>query len=218
MSRCYTAVKNTANQVFGNWLSGKHAYEAIDFLQNSPNHVDVKIKYADTDKVPSGSIVVFDKGTTPSGHIYVAIDGTGTVKEYKTPYGEKMEYEAARERSDHVQNANLTGIRGNTNQKYGQAHMFVTAESQLDLETVIKIGADYAQKVLHIEDVTPRDVVNSLDIICKMSSERLDHVFNHTAFTWSKSSDGYWKAKANGGGIFNGLVAKVKSQLGVGKD
>jgi hypothetical protein len=61
-------------------MQGGHAYMAISGppdtqglgLKNDPDFQEIQVKAADLDKLPPGAIVVWEQGSSPSGHISIA--------------------------------------------------------------------------------------------------------------------------------------------------
>ena len=68
---CYNAVADAVESVTGPFLWGSHAYQAADQLSNSSHFFEVWRR--DLQNLPEGSIVVWGKGNSRSGHISVAL-------------------------------------------------------------------------------------------------------------------------------------------------
>lgn len=68
---CYNAVADAVERVTGPFLWGSHAYQAADQFASSPHFYEV-YSY-DMNRLPSGAIVVWGKGSSRSGHISVAL-------------------------------------------------------------------------------------------------------------------------------------------------
>ncbi len=77
LSRCYNYVARNADTINrGSSMQGNHAYEAIKSLQKDDRFQEVSVAPKDMPNLPEGAIVVWEKGTSKSGHISIA-DGKG---------------------------------------------------------------------------------------------------------------------------------------------
>jgi peptidoglycan hydrolase-like protein with peptidoglycan-binding domain len=75
-SFCYTYVARAIHAKNGAFLNGMHAYMASDYLAQNKGFREVAVPLDELAKLPAGAIVVWDKGTSRSGHISIA-DGKG---------------------------------------------------------------------------------------------------------------------------------------------
>lgn len=201
IGKCYHAVKGTimsASPIA--FLDGKFAYNAKDYLSQSPNHVEIPISFSDTDKIAEGATVVFGKGNTAAGHTYTSYRSKET-KSYVTENGDVLEYYKSRERSDHEQNANLSGKRGSSGQKYGKPSAYFTSGTEVGIQTFLKIALQYAKDKLHCESPKPRDVLQAVEALKEESSKQLQAKAEQAAdkFTNFKQAtvndQGYWMPK-----------------------
>lgn len=70
--RCYARVADAVDAVIGRFLSGGHAYMAASQLAARKN-LFTETSAADLSSLPAGAIVVWGKGSSPSGHISIAL-------------------------------------------------------------------------------------------------------------------------------------------------
>lgn len=123
---CYHGTKDILGSV-GISLSGKHAYMASAQLEKLDEFVEVNCSYAMLKHCPNGTVVVQEKGTTTSGHIFVIGENSR---------GEKVQW-CGREYKLPVNNR-----RGSTGQKYGKLRVFIPA----DCLTSFDLTADLYEK------------------------------------------------------------------------
>ncbi len=123
---CYHGTKDILRSV-GISLSGRHAYMASSQLEKLDEFVEVNCSYAMLKHCPNGTIVVQEKGSTTSGHIFVIGENNR---------GEKVQW-CGREYKLPVNNR-----RGSTGQKYGKLRVFIPA----DCLTSFDLTADLYEK------------------------------------------------------------------------
>lgn len=85
--RCFNAVADAVERITGTFLWGSHAYQAADQFASSPHFYEVSnynIRY-----LPEGAVVVWGKGTSPSGHISVSL---GDGREASDHIAQQMTY------------------------------------------------------------------------------------------------------------------------------
>lgn len=70
--RCYARVADAVDAVIGRFLSGGHAYMAASQLA-ARKDLFTEISGSNLGGLPAGAVVVWGKGTSPSGHISVAL-------------------------------------------------------------------------------------------------------------------------------------------------
>ena len=68
---CYAAVADAVERITGPFLWGSSAYMAADQLSNSSWFFEVSV--SDLRQLPAGAVVVWGKGSSPHGHISVAL-------------------------------------------------------------------------------------------------------------------------------------------------
>lgn len=68
---CYSAVADAIESITGPFLWGSSAYMAADQLQNSSWFSEASI--GDLRQLPAGAVVVWGRGTSPHGHISIAL-------------------------------------------------------------------------------------------------------------------------------------------------
>ncbi|MBF2054317.1 MAG: hypothetical protein IGS03_12770 [Candidatus Sericytochromatia bacterium] len=73
---CYQYVAESIHAFVPAFLSGEHAYMAADQLAAHPRFDEVQLLPAQLAELPAGAVVVWSKGSSPSGHISIA-DGRG---------------------------------------------------------------------------------------------------------------------------------------------
>ena len=73
---CYQYVAQAVHAYLPDFLYGGHAYLAADQLAASPYFREVAVSPAQLPALPAGAVVVWAKGSSPSGHISIA-DGRG---------------------------------------------------------------------------------------------------------------------------------------------
>jgi hypothetical protein len=69
---CYQYVAQALHVHFPIFLSGLHAYLAADQLAANPAFEEVSVAASDLPNLPAGAVVVWDKGSSESGHISIA--------------------------------------------------------------------------------------------------------------------------------------------------
>lgn len=121
---CYRGTKNILNK-YGISLSGNHAYEAIGQLRNIPEFTEIKCSYEMLKYLPGGTVVVQDKGTTASGHIFVIGEQSGRKvqkcgRTYELPTSNR---------------------RGSSGQHYGGLCVFVPSDCKLSLDLTAELYA-----------------------------------------------------------------------------
>ena len=123
---CYHGTKDILRSV-GISLYGKHAYMASSQLEKLDEFVEVNCSYAMLKHCPNGTVVVQEKGSTASGHIFVIGENSRGEKvqwcgrEYKLP---------------------VSSRRGSSGQKYGKLRVFIPA----DCLTSFDLTADLYEK------------------------------------------------------------------------
>ena len=123
---CYHGTKDILSSV-GISLSGKHAYMASTQLEKLDEFVEANCSYAMLKYCPNGTVVVQEKGSTISGHIFVIGENSR---------GEKVQW-CGREYKLPANNR-----RGSTGQKYGKLRVFIPA----DCLTSFDLTADLYEK------------------------------------------------------------------------
>ncbi len=123
---CYHGTKDILRSV-GISLYGRHAYMASSQLEKLDEFVEVDCTYAMLKHCPNGTVVVQEKGTTASGHIFVIGENN---------QGEKVQW-CGREYKLPVNNR-----RGTTGQKYGKLRVFIPS----DCITSFDLTADLYEK------------------------------------------------------------------------
>lgn len=73
---CYHYVAKALEAYMGHFLNGLHAYMAADQLAASGRFKEIRVPANRLPLLPAGAVVVWDKGSSPSGHISIA-DGKG---------------------------------------------------------------------------------------------------------------------------------------------
>ena len=73
---CYHYVAKALEAYMGHFLKGLHAYMAADQLASSGRFKEISVPAERLPQLPAGAVVVWDKGSSPSGHISIA-DGHG---------------------------------------------------------------------------------------------------------------------------------------------
>lgn len=73
---CYQYVAQAIHQNLPAFLWGEHAYMAADQLASSPAFRELSVSQAQLNILPAGTVVVWSKGNSASGHISIA-DGRG---------------------------------------------------------------------------------------------------------------------------------------------
>lgn len=73
---CYHYVARALEAYMGHFLSGLRAYMAADQLASSGRFKEISLPSEKLPQLPAGAVVVWDKGTSASGHISIA-DGKG---------------------------------------------------------------------------------------------------------------------------------------------
>ena len=96
LHKCYNAVAQAVEGIYGTFLTGLSAYEAADQFAKAPKFKEIKVKPENLPKLQAGAIVVWGyTSVSPHGHISIAL-GDG------------------REASDHIE-PQRTELRGYTN-------------------------------------------------------------------------------------------------------
>jgi len=73
---CYQYVAQAIHQNIPAFLWGEHAYMAADQLAASPAFRELSVSQQELNVLPAGTVVVWNKGSSASGHISIA-DGRG---------------------------------------------------------------------------------------------------------------------------------------------
>ena len=83
VGRCYAAAADAIETVTGRFLYGYSAYQAADQLAAHPLFVEGSV--SDLRTLPAGVVVVWGKGTSPHGHISIALGDGWEASDHLAP-------------------------------------------------------------------------------------------------------------------------------------
>ncbi|MBR6356005.1 MAG: hypothetical protein IKR92_04025 [Alphaproteobacteria bacterium] len=175
------------------YMEGDYAREAAEWLEKCPNVVGTRTTFIQMDKLVPGAVAVFGKGPgAEAGHILISGAGDRKMlKEYETEWGQKYWYSPARDISDKIRPANVTGNRGKNGHYAPKPKVFFTKNSMVSDVTILKVGYQYTRENSSQMFINTQDVYNS---ILKINTKSAELAANKIIEA-QKEVDGFVKAE-----------------------